>query len=248
MFWLWGVPGRIFTGLVGVDMSGDEKKAETFSDGPKDARDPHCGAANSMFGLEAQTGMTPPIVSAISSAIESVQQQVVSAALVYTSHERWPLSSTQSLPRSPLRISVLDSSFNPPTLAHLALANAPNPSSPASDYDAKLLLLSVKNADKLLQEGDATLCQRVEMMSLLATRVHHNGLSSPPNIAVGLVNEPTFIAKSSTLHGFLSGRLAELTSDPPHSISTQLTFLMGSSHYIYWVCLNSDLPHLFNGV
>jgi nicotinamide-nucleotide adenylyltransferase len=185
--------------------------------------------------------MTHPIASAISSAIERVQQRVVSAALVHTSHERWPLSPTQSLPRPSLRISVLDASFNPPTLAHLALANAPNPSSPESDYDAKLLLLSVRNADKLLQEGDATLYQRVEMMSFLAARIHHNSPSSPPNIAVGLVNEPTFIAKSSALHGFLDDRLAELTSNPSHSISTQLTFLMGSSHNIHRVRLTQTI-------
>ena len=232
-FWLSGVPGRMFIGLVGVVMSGGEKNRKISA---------HVTPLSYMFGivtsddsrrripcLEAQTRMALPISSAISSAIERVQQQAVSAALVYTSHERWPLSPKQSLPRSPLRISVLDSSFNPPTLAHLALANAPNPHSPASDYDAKLLLLSVRNADKLFQEGDATFCQRVEMMSLLATRIHHNNLSSSPNIAVGLVNEPTFIAKSSTLHGFLDNRLAELTSNTSHSVSTQLTFLMGSS-------------------
>lgn len=181
--------------------------------------------------------MTLPVTSAISSAIERVQQQIVSAALVYTSHERWPLSQTHSLPKSPVRISVLDSSFNPPTLAHLALANAPNPCSPESDYDAKLLLLSVKNADKLLQEGDATLSQRAEMMSLLATRIHHNNPNSPPNVAVGLVNEPTFIAKSSTLHGFLDGRLTELTSNQSLPMSAQLTFLMGSSRYMHEVHL-----------
>jgi len=181
--------------------------------------------------------MTPLISSTISSAIERVQQQVVSAALVYTTHERWPLSPTQALPRSPLRISVLDSSFNPPTLAHLALTNAPNPFPPTSDYDAKLLLLSVRNADKRLQEGDATLCQRVELMSLLATRIHCDGPSSPPNIAVGLVNEPAFTAKSSTLHRFLDDRLAELTSNPSLSTSTQLTFLMGSSQYMHRVRL-----------
>jgi len=191
-----------------------------------------------MFGRSTnETGMTRPTTSVISSAIERVQQQVVSAAIVHTSHERWPLSPTQSLPRSPLRISVLDSSFNPPTLAHLALANAPNPSSSASDYDAKLLLLSVRNADKLLQEGDATLCQRIEMMSLLAARIHHNNPSSPSNIAVGLVNEPTFIAKSSALRGFLGNRLAELRSNPSHSVPIQLTFLMGPSHCAHRVHL-----------
>ena len=175
--------------------------------------------------------------SAISSAIQAVQQRIVSTALVYASHERWPLPQTQSLPKTPLHISVLDSSFNPPTLAHLALANAPNPSPPPSDYDAKLLLLSVRNADKLLQEGDATLSQRVEMMSRLATRIRHGNINSPPNVAVGLVNEPTFIAKSSTLHTFLDDHLAKLTSGPSPTLSVQLTFLMGSSHYVHRIRL-----------
>lgn len=181
--------------------------------------------------------MALPLSSAISSAIERVQQQIVSVALVYTSHRRWPLLPANSLPKSPLRISVLDSSFNPPTLAHLALANAPNPCSPTPDYEASLLLLSVRNADKLLQEGDATFSQRIEMMCLLATRVHHSRHSSPPNVAIGLVNEPTFIAKSSALHKALGDRLAELTSGPSHSISTQLTFLMGSSQYMHGIHL-----------
>lgn len=181
--------------------------------------------------------MTLPIAAAISSAIEQVQQQVVSAALVYTTHERWPLSPARLLPRSPLRISVLDSSFNPPTLAHLALANAPNPSSPPSGYDAKLLLLSVRNADKLLQEGDATLSQRLEMMSLLTARIHHNSHSSPPNVAVGIVNEPTFVAKSSALRRFLDVRLAELAPNPSHSMSAELTFLMGSSQFVHRIRL-----------
>jgi len=89
-------------------------------------------------------------------------------------------------------------------------------------------LLSVRNADKIPREGDATLFQRVEMMSLLAPRIHHNGLSSPPNVAVGLVNEPTFVSKSSALRRFLDDHLAKLTSGPLRAISVQLTFLMGS--------------------
>jgi nicotinamide-nucleotide adenylyltransferase len=107
--------------------------------------------------------------------------------------------------------------------------NAPNPFSVASDYDAKLLLLSVRNVDKSLQEDDATLSQRVEMMSLLTKNIHHNGLDSPPNVAVGLVNEPTFIAKSSALRKFLDGHLAKLMPGPPHTV--YFTFLMGSSQY-----------------
>jgi nicotinamide-nucleotide adenylyltransferase len=181
--------------------------------------------------------MSIPITSAISSAIEKVQQQVISAALVYKSHERWPLPPTQSLPKIPLRISILDSSFNPPTLAHLALANAPNPFSPAADYDAKLLLLSVRNADKSPQEGDATLSQRIQMMSLLAARIHHNSLSSTPNVAVGLANEPTFVAKSSALRRFLDEHLAKLTPGPLCAVPVQLTFLMGSSQHAHRIRL-----------
>ena len=173
--------------------------------------------------------MILPTTSIISSTIERVQQQVVSVALAYTSHEQWPLPPIRSIGRTPLRVSVLDSSFNPPTLAHLALANSQNPFSVTSGYDATLLLLSVRNADKILQEGDATLSQRVEMMYLLATKVQSNDLALPPNVAVGLVNEPAFTAKSSALRRFLDGHLRKLTSDPLYTPSFQVTFLMGSS-------------------
>ena len=75
------------------------------------------------------------------------------------------------------------------------------------------------------------------MMSLLATTIHHNNYDSPPNVAVGLVNEPTFVAKSSALRRFLDVRLAELAPNPSYSISTEFTFLMGSSQYVYWILL-----------
>ena len=181
--------------------------------------------------------MAVPIASVISSAIERVQGKVIPAALVYTSHEKWPLPSTQTLPRTSLHISVLDSSFNPPTLAHLALANAANAFSPPSDYDAKLLLLSIRNADKTVQEGDGTLSQRVNMMYLLATRIHHDSLSSPPNVAIGLLDEPTFITKSSTLRRFLGDRLTGLTSSASHATSIQLTFSMGPSQNMHQIFL-----------
>lgn len=90
--------------------------------------------------------------------------------LVFSSHPAWPrppLSSSSATAAAPalskreLRISCLDSSFNPPTRAHQALATAayPGPAGQAQgeagDYDAHLLLLSVKNVDKVLKTGDA---------------------------------------------------------------------------------------------
>lgn len=170
---------------------------------------------------------------------------------------------------SPIRISVLDSSFNPPTLAHLALIRSrPPPSRPASessgttspearlageppaeDYDARLLLLSVRNADKSMKPGDANYTQRLEMMIRLAHALQYQSESpaaasnlNPPhaaNIAVAIIDEPTFINKSSVLRSFLLDHLSALVKSeaendglPLRVINSgtqriQLTFLMG---------------------
>ncbi|KAF9267935.1 Nucleotidylyl transferase, partial [Marasmius fiardii PR-910] len=151
--------------------------------------------------------------------------------LVFTSNPTWPHPRV-SLPRRPLQISVLDSSFNPPTVAHLALANARRPryhsidESNAHDYDAKLLLLSVRNADKQLKSTDATYSQRLEMMIRLAQELvtTDEGEGDVPkkheNVAVAIVDEPTFVGKSNLLQKFLKGRTN-------HPQEFRLTFLLG---------------------
>jgi len=157
--------------------------------------------------------------------------------LIYTPHSRWPLphsQTTQQHPNRSLRISILDSSFNPPTLAHLALANSPRPSyrddneqnSETRDtgtcgYDAKLFLLSVKNADKSLKAGDATYQQRLEMMFLLSKDViaSLHG-SAGANVAIAIIDKPTFVGKSSVLLDFLQRRLTT-------PLPLELTFLVG---------------------
>ncbi|KAH9950012.1 Nucleotidylyl transferase [Amylocystis lapponica] len=177
--------------------------------------------------------------------IERVQQGASAVELIYTSHGRWPLHSTRPANGHNLRVAVLDSSFNPPTLAHLALASAPSlhPLSPKSDtlpgggdYDAKLLLLSVRNADKKLAPGDATYVQRLEMMVLLAQDTVANSAghilrdqgrgTGEANIAVAIIDEPTFVGKSKALLNFLRLRLTHAT--PTVEVSNpQLTFLVG---------------------
>ncbi|TFK27817.1 hypothetical protein FA15DRAFT_613355, partial [Coprinopsis marcescibilis] len=171
--------------------------------------------------------------------------------LVWTAHPRWPLPPGDNLhPRTVARISVLDSSFNPPTLAHLALLNTKRPSyaceaseGPGRDYDAKLLLLSVKNADKTLKPNDATYLQRLEMMALLAQDVAtcQNLEDGRGNVAVGIIDEPTFIGKSRILKEYFDIRVSSLQQPPPNLLSTdsngpgdvavspksQLTFLVG---------------------
>ena len=173
--------------------------------------------------------------------------------LVYTPHERWPLphpSLAPPLPRRPLTVSILDSSFNPPTLAHLALAKSLRPSyfqphdsvqDDAVDYDARLLLLSVRNADKSLKSSDASYLQRLEMMALLANRVAGDlsnaqsddgrvvAANEAANVAIGIIDEPTFVGKSSSLLTFLRNRFLSFSSTDPlatiHDI--QLTFIVG---------------------
>ena len=170
-------------------------------------------------------------------ALQRLQRGLSTVELVHTPHERWPLPHTGLLPvhgrrQHSLRIAVLDSSFNPPTLAHLALANSalPHysdipmntsglPSSKECEYDARLLLLSVRNADKSLKPSDATYIQRLEMMGLLTRDIVVNDKRSPSiydaNVAVAIIDEPTFVGKSATLLSFLRQRFALLMSSPP---------------------------------
>ena len=156
-------------------------------------------------------------MTSIAAAIARVQSRLSTLELV-SSHPKWPLPADPT--KAPLRISVLDSSFNPPTVAHLALANSLPPGG-RDDYNARLLLLSVYNADKTLKLGDATHLQRVEMMRLLS----HHITNTPDNVAVAIVGEPTFVKKSSLLLSFLKQRILDVgtVECPP----IQLSFILG---------------------
>lgn len=205
--------------------------------------------------------------SHVETLINRVKTGLSSVELVHLPHERWPCPRTRTVNkdnkdqhtspsyanRSKLRISVLDSSFNPPTLAHLALASLPIPShscAVSSDqppesvhstdaFDARLLLLSVRNADKSLKPTDATYAQRLEMMIHLSRDVARpNGRpqveSGDSNVAVAIIDEPTFVSKSRVLTAFLQDRLRS-TSLSDHAGTSlvdtpedaELTFIVG---------------------
>ncbi|KAF5326791.1 hypothetical protein D9619_004214 [Psilocybe cf. subviscida] len=175
--------------------------------------------------------------------LKRLQEGISSFELVYTPHPHWPLraSNTSTGAGSPLRISVLDSSFNPPTKAHLGLANSRPPflNDPNADYDARLLLLSVKNADKTLKPGDARYEQRIEMMSLLARSINpsadspsgpspHTTPEDISNTAIGIIDEPIFAGKSSLILSYLDGLLASRSAGTGSSAPVvELTFLVG---------------------
>ncbi|KZO91542.1 Nucleotidylyl transferase [Calocera viscosa TUFC12733] len=118
-----------------------------------------------------------------------------SLELVFQSHDGWPFEDAAGsavVNADDLVLSVFDSSFNPPTLAHLSIALLDRPSSEAP-FDAHLLLLSITNADKKLKPTDATYVQRVEMMILLAQDM--TSLQPGTRVAVGIIDEPTFVGK-----------------------------------------------------
>ncbi|KAH8100944.1 Nucleotidylyl transferase [Cristinia sonorae] len=187
--------------------------------------------------------------------LHRVQSGLAKVEYVYLSHDRWPLS--RQAPTGPrLNISVLDSSFNPPTLAHKALAETSFPESfkntlgERERFHARLLLLSVRNADKLLNSSDATYAQRLEMMVLLAkdlstvetlapsaeTQSTHEVADS--NVAVAIIDEPTFVGKSNVLRTSIRERISQLSqtdvpaaessgSRPSSSANPCLNFLVG---------------------
>ncbi|KAL7410998.1 hypothetical protein BDY24DRAFT_443674 [Mrakia frigida] len=167
----------------------------------------------------------PHLRSSLSSVLDPLSPQPFQ--LIWSSHPRWPLppaprlssSSSQPPRKGPFTISILDSSWNPPTNAHLSLVTAPLP--PGGDkevgegeYDAHLLLLSVKNVDKVLKSGDASFEQRLQMIHLLALSLLSSSSSSSSspssssprshsNLAIGILSEPAFIAKDVVVRNFL---------------------------------------------
>ena len=137
--------------------------------------------------------MTTDLVSA---AITRLQRGATKVEFIHKPYSGWPYprphpraltSSPVATGVSAFRVAVLDSSFNPPTLAHRALSLLPAAASPT---EARLLLLSVRNADKTPRPGDALPSQRVEMMVRLACDI---------NAAVALVDAPAFIHKAELL-------------------------------------------------
>jgi nicotinamide-nucleotide adenylyltransferase len=109
-----------------------------------------------------------------------------------------------------------------------------------SDYDAKLLLLSIRNADKYLKSTDASYIQRLEMMFLLTKDINgHSGdhrttstcsstgdsCETPgeeANVAVAIIDEPTFVGKSNIMLPFLQRRLTSLASSPTSPTSLEI--------------------------
>ena len=122
------------------------------------------------------------------------------------------------------RICILDSSFNPPHLGHMQLAR----DSLAQVYrkDEKdenkvlLLLLSVKNADKINPQP-ASFRERLDMMCLMANHMYD---TYNINVSVGLTKHAKFVDKSSCVRRYIKEKDLLLSKALDH---LNLTFLVG---------------------
>lgn len=148
-------------------------------------------------------------------------------ALTYPTNFKWPPPRPDG---GPTRIAILDSSFNPPTLAHRALlfSTLAAAASPA-DFDAALLLFSTTNADKQLQGVGVQ--ERVMMMEIVARGMAAASFDSDSNtssvshamknFAVGITKHARFLDKAESILSW------HRTQYPPSSPSLDLHFIMG---------------------
>jgi nicotinamide-nucleotide adenylyltransferase len=106
-----------------------------------------------------------------------------------SSADTFQVLNPSSRPSNNGPLYILDSSFNPPTNAHLALALS---SLPSKTKATVLLLLGIQNADK--QPKPASFDHRLEMMALLAHKIE---TQSPTTAAlIALSRHPRFVDKA----------------------------------------------------
>lgn len=153
----------------------------------------------------------------LAKALEEFLASKSNFRIVYSSVASSPLANL-----STRRILILDSSFNPPHLAHYALAKEAlkfkydGQTTPKSELSL-LLLLSVKNADKVLV-GPAALDHRLNMMYLMAQYLQHN---LDVHVSIGLTSHAKFVDKSVSIIDYLK----EYFASDFHSM--RLTFVVG---------------------
>ncbi|KAI9178924.1 Low molecular weight phosphotyrosine protein phosphatase [Blastocladiella emersonii ATCC 22665] len=109
----------------------------------------------------------------------------------------WP-SATAAATAKPARIAVLDSSHNPPTVAHYTLLKHALEASPES-YDAVLILLATRNADKG-HLSDSAIDHRAAMMHSVA-----RSLNSSLPVAVATTEHALFLDKARAVREHAPG-------------------------------------------
>ncbi|KAI1091150.1 Nucleotidylyl transferase [Rostrohypoxylon terebratum] len=159
--------------------------------------------------------LPPNLVSHFAQALKSYQLSNatfrVLCSLTPSSLSSSPTSPTPQQPKAPpRRLLVLDSSFNPPTLAHQQMALSALPEYSSNDKLRVLLLLAINNADKAPKP--AAFPQRLAMMyifaqdllaSTVASAKKEDGARSSNSdcegVDIAVTTEPYFHAKSGAV-------------------------------------------------
>lgn len=111
--------------------------------------------------------------------------------------------STSTSAKNFKRVLILDSSFNPPHLGHYSIIEKAL-KHPGFESSIVLLLLSVKNADKVIPKP-ASFEDRLNMMCLLSNYISKN---LKVKVHVGLTKHAKFVDKSSSIRNhFLSDKI-----------------------------------------
>ncbi|PNS13989.1 hypothetical protein CAC42_6502 [Sphaceloma murrayae] len=137
------------------------------------------------------------LLSELSTALKSFQSSSCKFRIVRTIPPSAPSASPHTL-------LILDSSFNPPSRAHLHLAASALAKSSLASHPSPhrlLLLFSTHNADKA--PSAASFDQRLALMILFAQDLHSHLSSSPdhdaPHIDIGLTAAPYYTDKSTAI-------------------------------------------------
>ncbi|KAF7592904.1 hypothetical protein BBP40_012316 [Aspergillus hancockii] len=147
--------------------------------------------------------MTTPTFQTLRSQYRSTLKRFIASSKDFEILASIPTS--HSLPvRTPDRLYVLDSSFNPPTLAHRRIASTALLESP-SKAPRLLLLLATQNADK--PSKPASFEDRLIMMDLFARDLlEYLMINFPtsenerlPAIDIGLTKKPFFVDKAAEI-------------------------------------------------
>ncbi|KAF1922005.1 hypothetical protein BDU57DRAFT_526718 [Ampelomyces quisqualis] len=142
-----------------------------------------------MAGMASRIANTRAALADLETALHSFTASASKFRIVRT------VNATATQPRT---LYILDSSFNPPSAAHLALAAAALQQHAVSESAPcrLLLLFSTHNADKA--PSPASFVQRLALMAVFAADVSRH-LPTPPPIDIGLTKEPYFSDKSAAI-------------------------------------------------
>lgn len=180
------------------------------------------------------------LVPELDSALKAFQISDATFRVLKTippAHESPQTPSQLTQEESPKTLLILDSSFNPPSIAHRSLAQSALERDACNKYDKPyrlLLLFAVMNADKA--PSAASFEQRLALMTVFARDLQDSAQQDlqryvPVPIDIGVTKLPYYTEKSKAIE--IEGR--EWYPDKPHHIHLvgydTLTRFFGAKYY-----------------